>query len=118
MHIAPELVLPLSEAGPGQARKFKLKGLREKWAWAPREWLKVTDDTGDGNPAAATAEKGKKFLDAVADQISGFLVELAAADLEDMYEVARLVRQPGEADLTTITATLSVPPPSSASVTS
>ena len=86
MHIAPELVLPLSEAGQGRARKFKVAGLREKWAWAPREWLRVTDDTGDGNPAAATAEKGKRFLDAVADRISGFLVELAAADLEDMYE--------------------------------
>lgn len=86
MHIAPDLVLPLSEAGEGRARKFKVKGLREGWAWAPREWSRVTDDTGVGNPAAATAAKGKKFLDAVADRISGFLVELAAANLDDMYE--------------------------------
>jgi creatinine amidohydrolase len=86
MHIAPEIVLPLSEAGEGRARNFKVAGLREKWAWAPREWLKVTDDTGDGNPAAATAEKGKAYLDAVAERIARFLIDLAAADLDDMYE--------------------------------
>ena len=86
MHIAPDLVLPLPEAGEGRARKFKVKGLREGWAWAPREWSRVTADTGVGNPAAATAKKGEKFLDAVVNRISGFLVELAAADLDDMYE--------------------------------
>jgi creatinine amidohydrolase len=86
MHIAPGIVLPLSEAGEGRARKFKVTGLREGWAWAPREWSRVTDDTGVGNPAAAAAEKGDKFLDAVAERIGGFLVELAAADLDDMYE--------------------------------
>jgi creatinine amidohydrolase len=86
MHIAPDLVLSLPEAGEGRARKFKVKGLREGWAWAPREWSRVTADTGVGNPAAATAKKGEKFLDAVVNRISGFLVELAAADLDDMYE--------------------------------
>jgi creatinine amidohydrolase len=86
MHIAPGIVLPLSEAGEGRARKFKVTGLREGWAWAPREWSRVTDDTGVGNPAAATSEKGGKYLDTVAERIGGFLVELAAADLDDMYE--------------------------------
>jgi Uncharacterized protein, putative amidase len=86
MHIAPGIVLPLIEAGKGRARKFKVTGLREGWAWAPREWSRVTDDTGVGNPAAATEVKGKNFLDAVTARISGFLVELAAANLDDMYE--------------------------------
>jgi len=86
MHIMPDLVLPLSDAGEGRARKFRVTGLREGWAWAPRAWTKVTDDTGVGNPRAATAERGEKFLDAVANRISGFLVELAAADPDDMYE--------------------------------
>lgn len=86
MHIAPELVLPLSEAGDGRAKKFRIAGLRDGWAWAPRKWSQVTADTGVGNPAAATAEKGEKFLDAVAERISGFLVDLAAADVDDLYE--------------------------------
>ena len=86
MSIAPDLVRPLSEAGPGKARKFRVKGLREGWAWAPRHWSEVTDDTGTGNPSAATLQKGEKFLAAVTQKVGGFLVDLAAADLARMYE--------------------------------
>jgi len=32
LHLAPELVQPLSEAGPGRARPSKLRGVREGWA--------------------------------------------------------------------------------------
>lgn len=86
MSIAPHLVMPLSNAGEGRSRKFRVKGLREGWAWAPRQWTKVSDDTGTGNPRGATVEKGDKYFDAVSERISGLLVELAAADLDDMYE--------------------------------
>ena len=86
LHVAPELVRPLSEAGPGRARRFKIAALREGWAWAPRQWRQVTDDTGVGNPAAATAEKGRKYVEAVSAKIGEFLVELAKADTEDLYE--------------------------------
>lgn len=83
--IRPDLVLPLSEAGPGKAKSFALKGLREKLAWAPRQWTETTDDTGVGNPGAATAEKGRRFLEAVTRTISSFLTDLAKADLKNLY---------------------------------
>jgi creatinine amidohydrolase len=86
MVMQPDLIRPLSEAGAGKARKFRIAGLRDGWAWAPRQWTKVTDDTGTGNPFAATREKGEKFLAAVTERIGGFLVELAAADRSDLYE--------------------------------
>jgi creatinine amidohydrolase len=86
MHVAPDLVLPLGEAGSGAARRFRVAGLREGWAWAPRHWRQVTDDTGTGNPSASTAEKGATFFDAVTERISGLLVDLAAADLDALYE--------------------------------
>jgi creatinine amidohydrolase len=86
MHIAPELVLPLDEAGEGRARRFAVTGLREGWAWAPRKWREVTDDTGTGDPAAATPEKGRQFAEAVAGRVGSFLIELAAADLSRMYD--------------------------------
>ncbi|MBD2723838.1 creatininase family protein [Hymenobacter armeniacus] len=85
-HIAPELVRPLAEAGNGAARQFRIAALRQGWAWAQREWSKVSADTGVGNPAAATAEKGAAFLEAVTTNIAQFLVELAAADPQDLYE--------------------------------
>ena len=86
LHVAPDLVLPLAEAGPGRARRFKIAALREGWAWAPRRWRQVTADTGVGNPAAATTEKGRKYVEAVSEKIGGFLVELAKADTAEMYE--------------------------------
>ena len=86
LHLAPELVRPLGEAGPGKARRFKIAGLREGWAWAPRRWRPVTDDTGVGNPAGATAEKGRKYVEAVSEKIGGFLADLAGADTGQMYE--------------------------------
>jgi len=86
LHLAPALVRPLSEAGDGSARPFNIAALRERWVWAPRQWTSVTADTGVGNPAAASAEKGARYTDAVADRIAGFLADLAAADLDDLYE--------------------------------
>ena len=85
-HVAPDLVLPLSEAGSGAAKKFRISAFREGWAWAPRDWRQVTDDTGSGNPAAATPEKGKRYVAAVTEKVASFLVELAKADTTRMYE--------------------------------
>lgn len=85
LHIAPDLVRPLAEAGPGTGKQFRIEALRE-WAWAQREWSQVTADTGVGDPAAATAAKGAAFLQAITERLSQFLVELAAADVRDMYE--------------------------------
>ena len=86
LHLAPGLVRPLADAGDGAARQFRIAALRQGWAWAQREWSKVTADTGVGNPASATAEKGAAFLEAATTNIGQFLVELAAADPQDLYE--------------------------------
>ncbi|HEV7990369.1 MAG TPA: creatininase family protein [Gemmatimonadaceae bacterium] len=88
MHLAPELALPLSEAGAGGERKPRVAGLRERWAWAPRRWTAISADTGVGDPRAASAEKGRVYFEAITQQIGGFLVDLAAADLNDLYEDA------------------------------
>lgn len=86
LHLAPESVLPLTEAGEGHATQFRVRALREGWAWAPRRWTQVTRDTGVGDPRAATAEKGARYFEAVTTKIGEFLVELDRADPEDMYE--------------------------------
>ena len=86
MHLAPGLVRPLSEAGPGRARASRLEGVRQGWAWAPRRWTQVTADTGIGNPSKSTAEKGAAYVDAAVERIASFLVELSALSLENLYE--------------------------------
>jgi creatinine amidohydrolase len=85
LHVAPQRVRALSEAGTGRARTFRIAALRERWAWAPRRWTQVTDDTGVGDPRRATAEKGARYVEAVVEKISAFLVDLAAADPDDLY---------------------------------
>jgi creatinine amidohydrolase len=86
LHIAPELVRPLSQAGEGKERRFRIAGFREGWAWAPRQWTQVSSDTGIGNPGAASQQKGERYTAAVVERLSQFLVDLAAADPDDLYE--------------------------------
>jgi creatinine amidohydrolase len=83
--LAPELVLPLSEAGDGASKKFRVSALNEKWAWAERKWSEVTKDTGIGNPFKANADKGKKFFNEVVLRISNMMTQLSEADINDMY---------------------------------
>jgi creatinine amidohydrolase len=84
-HLTPDLVRPLGEAGDGRARRFTVAGLRDGWAWAPRRWTQVTDDTGTGNPHAATPEKGARYFEAVSERLAGFYAELASADPDHLY---------------------------------
>ncbi len=86
MHYYPELVLPLEEAGEGRGKRWKLKSMENQTAWSPRRWDEVSEDTGIGNPKKASAEKGQRFLEEVTNRIGDFLIELAGADLNDLYE--------------------------------
>ncbi|MFU8861287.1 MAG: creatininase family protein [Cyclonatronaceae bacterium] len=86
MHYVPELVRPLTEAGDGREYKSRIEAFRHGWAWAPRQWSKISDDTGVGNPAKATPEKGRAFARAVAEKAGKFFIDLAAADPENIYE--------------------------------
>jgi creatinine amidohydrolase len=85
-YLAPELVLPLSEAGIGKGKKFRIKAFNEKWAWAERKWTQVTSDTGIGDPSKATQAKGEKCFKEVVAKISGLMVELSETDINNMYE--------------------------------
>ena len=85
LHLAPGLVSPLSEAGDGASKKFRMKAMQEGWAWAERKWTQVTKDTGVGDPRKATAEKGAAYFAAVTDKVSQFMIELAQADKKDLY---------------------------------
>ncbi|MCU4177182.1 creatininase family protein [Carboxylicivirga sp. N1Y90] len=86
MYLYPELVLPLSEAGNGQHKKFRVHALNESWAWAEREWTKVSNDTGIGNPHYASAEKGEKYFNDVCQLMSNFFIELANTAKDDFYK--------------------------------
>jgi creatinine amidohydrolase len=86
LYISSDLVRPLNEAGSGQEKKFKIKALRENWAWMERKWSSVTDDTGVGNPYKSSVEKGEKYFKDVTQKLANLFCDLAEADPDDMYE--------------------------------
>lgn len=88
LHVAPHLVRPLGDAGSGAARKPVVKGMRDGWAWTPRRWTQVTDDTGVGDPSRATREKGQRYVEALTLEVSDFLVDLAKVEPDRLYEQA------------------------------
>jgi len=79
-------VRPLKEAGDGAEKKFRIAAMREGWAWAERKWSQISKDTGVGNPALATAEKGEKFFRAATEKVAQFFIEVAKADTKNLYE--------------------------------
>ncbi|MCM1066993.1 MAG: creatininase family protein [Muribaculaceae bacterium] len=83
MHYHPELV-DLSRAGAGNSRSFRHASLRDGVAWIPRNWAKVSRDTGIGDPSVSTAEKGARFARAVAERYAELFRDLASG--EDLYE--------------------------------
>lgn len=85
LNIYPHLVLPLNFAGTGKEKKIKIKGINEGWAWGQREWSKISEDTGVGNPAKATKEKGKLYLDFIIKKIGEYIIELDKTENSDLY---------------------------------
>ena len=76
LHYHPELV-NMDIAGEGAVAPGKLSS---KVGWMPRHWDEVSEDTGVGNPMKSTAEKGRKYAEAVAEKISDLFIELKNID--------------------------------------
>ena len=85
LYLRPDWV-DIKEAGDGAAKKFRFEAIREGWAWAERQWSKVTKDTGVGDPTKATVEKGEKYFKAVTEKVGNFFFDLATTPPKDFYE--------------------------------
>ncbi|NNJ87821.1 MAG: creatininase family protein [Eudoraea sp.] len=86
LYLKPDLVLPKKFWGDGRSKKFKIKAFSEGWVWAERKWSEISEDTGVGDPAHATKEKGEKFFKDVTEKMGGLMLELCKADISDLYE--------------------------------
>lgn len=84
MALWPELVQK-EQAASGQAKPFALKALREGWVRTSRDFSRLNDYCGVGNPQAASAEKGRKYLEVVCARISEFLIELAETPIDNDF---------------------------------
>ena len=78
LHLCPELV-ELPEAGLGPRVPFAIEELKQSGVWTPRPWSQSHPDTGSGDPSLATAEKGRRYFDAVTAALADLIVNLASA---------------------------------------
>ena len=86
LYLHPNLVLPKNSWGDGESKSYKIKSYSEGWVWAERQWSKITEDTGVGNPHKSTKKKGERFFTDVTQKMGDFMFELCQADLDDLYE--------------------------------
>lgn len=80
----PELVKP-ELADDGAAAPTRFEAINRGWVSITRPWHLVTTNTGLGNPAAATAEKGRQLMDVLVERLGDFLVELAKAEMDARF---------------------------------
>ena len=78
LHARPDWVV-MDQAGDGRTVPFEIEGLRQAGVWTPRPWSTSHPDTGCGDPAAATAEKGRRYLEAVSAAVADVLVGMSSA---------------------------------------
>jgi creatinine amidohydrolase len=78
------LVKPeLADAGTSIPTRFA--AINRGWVSITRPWHLATTNTGLGNPAGATADKGRRLMDALVDRLAEFLIELAAAPHDEKF---------------------------------
>ncbi len=87
LRLYPQLV-ELQNAGSGKARTFRFEALNRGWVKSSRNFGQLNDHCAVGNPALASAEKGKAYLDLVCGRISRFLIELAQSPLDAHFPYA------------------------------
>jgi len=74
----PEFV-HMEQAGSGAKRATRFPAIEKGWVSITRPWHLLTADTGVGDPAAASAEKGRRLMKILVERLGDFLYELAAA---------------------------------------
>lgn len=80
MHYHPQWA-KMEYATDGAARTFAIEGLRTKAGWLPRDWSRISADTGVGNPLKASAEKGARYARAVVDALSRLVTDLCTKNI-------------------------------------
>ena len=84
MALFPELV-ELDAAGDGRTRPFRLEALKRGWVRTSRNFSRLNDHCAAGDPAGASAERGRRYLEIVCQRIADFLVELAACPIDELF---------------------------------
>lgn len=72
-------------ADEGAVAATRFEAINKGWVSITRPWHLLTTNTGSGNPFPATADKGRRLMDAIVERLSSFLLELAEAELDERF---------------------------------
>ena len=85
----PELVARRPDgtltADRGEKASTRFDAVNRGWVSISRPWHLLTTNAGAGNPHAATAEKGRRLVEVLVERLSGFLVELSEAEVDERF---------------------------------
>lgn len=84
MALFPQLV-EAEFAGSGKSKPFRFEALRKGWASTSRDFAKLNDHCGVGDPTGASPDKGEKYLKLACERISQFLIELANTPIDKNF---------------------------------
>ena len=77
--------LHVESADDGAARPTRFEAINKGWVNIVRPWHLVSKNTGLGNPAAATADKGRQLMEVLESRLSEFLIALALAKMDEEF---------------------------------
>jgi creatinine amidohydrolase len=72
-------------ADRGEKANTRFEAVNRGWVSITRPWHLLTTNAGAGNPHAATAEKGRRLMEVLVERLSGFLVDLSAAEVDERF---------------------------------
>ncbi len=72
-------------ADEGRKAQTRFEAVNRGWVSITRPWHLLTTNSGAGNPHAASAEKGRRLMEVVVDRLTGFLVELSEAPIDERF---------------------------------
>jgi creatinine amidohydrolase len=75
-------------ADDGSPAPMQFRALQEGWVSITRPWHLLTKQAGVGNPFAATAEKGERFVELIVERLAEFIVELSNSRIDDRFPFA------------------------------
>jgi creatinine amidohydrolase len=85
----PELVRRNEQGGlaadEGQTARSRFDAVQQGWVTITRPWHLLTTNSGSGNPAAATAEKGQQLMRLLIERLVPFLVQLSSTPLDARF---------------------------------
>ena len=75
----------MEDADDGAVRPTRFEALNRGWAQITRPWHLLTTNAGVGNPHAATADKGTRVVEIVAERLGQFIKELSDAEMDETF---------------------------------